>query len=123
MRVAPFLKFTGLTPVRDQRWSWDPPTAEKKRVSVLEVAVHVRVLKSALHGVWLFHTKRRHQILPLAKQSRLMWLYSGPKVPDRVSREELPDDEREDWGEVGGPEPFDRKNLPYLVLAPLMSSA
>ena len=46
-----------------------------------------------LDGVWVFHTLYRRRVAPLVERARPMWRYGGPSNPDRVSLEELPNDE------------------------------
>ena len=56
-------------------------------------------MRHGLDRVRVFHTLYRRWVLPLAERTQLMWKYNGPTDPDRVSSEELPDDEV--WSRLG----------------------
>ena len=58
-----------------------------------------KLVKRGLDGVRVFHTLYHRRVMPLAKKRRPMWLYSGPSDLDRVSPEDLPDDEV--WSRLG----------------------
>ena len=50
-------------------------------------------MRRGLDGVRVFHTLYHHQVALLVERARPMWRYSGTLDPDRVSPEELPNDE------------------------------
>ena len=50
-------------------------------------------MRHGLDGVRVFHTLYSHWVALLAERVRLMWKYGDPTDPDRVSPEELPNDE------------------------------
>ena len=50
-------------------------------------------MRRGLDGVWVFHTLYRHRVAPLAERVWPMWKYGGRTDPNRVSPEELPNDE------------------------------
>ena len=50
-------------------------------------------MQHGLDGVWVFHTLYHHRVAPLAERVWPMWKYGGRTDPDRVSPEELPNDE------------------------------
>ena len=56
-------------------------------------------MRRGLDGVRVFHTLFRRQVAPLAERTRPMWKYNGPTDPDRVSSEELSNDEV--WSRLG----------------------
>ena len=58
-----------------------------------------KLVRRGLDGVWVFHTLYHRQVTPLAERVRPMWKYSGVLDPDRVSLEELLDDEV--WSRLG----------------------
>ena len=56
-------------------------------------------MRRGLDGAWVFHTLYRRRVAPLAERTQPMWKYNGPSDLDRVSSEELPDDEV--WSRLG----------------------
>ena len=46
-----------------------------------------------LDGVWAFHTLYHRRVAQLAERMQPMWKYGGQSDPDRVSLEDLLDDE------------------------------
>ena len=56
-------------------------------------------MQRGLDGVRVFHTLFRRRVAPLAERTRPMWMYGGRSNPDRVSPEDLPDDEV--WSRLG----------------------
>ena len=51
------------------------------------------IVRHGLDGVRVFHTLYCHRVAPLVERTQLMWMYSGPSDLDRVSPDELPNDE------------------------------
>jgi hypothetical protein len=94
-------------------------------VAFLERALQKRITEEGLDRVQLFSTIRARRVIPLAVRMTRMWEYTGPADPDRVSPEEMPDDEVWSWVElvlkvgnqqtIGGPDAFDKGHLPNLV--------
>ena len=56
-------------------------------------------MRRGLDRVRVFHTLYHRRVTQLAERTRPMWLYSGPSDLDRVSLEDLPDDEV--WSHLG----------------------
>ena len=52
-----------------------------------------KLVRGGLDRVRVFHTLYRHWVAPLAERMHPMWMYGGRSDPDRVSPEDLPDDE------------------------------
>ena len=50
-------------------------------------------MRHGLDGVRVFHTLFRCRVAPLAERTQPMWKYGDRSDPDRVSPEDLPDDE------------------------------
>ena len=50
-------------------------------------------MRHGLDGVRVFHTFFCRQVASLVERTWPMWMYSGPMDPDRVSPEELANDE------------------------------
>ncbi|RLM54761.1 hypothetical protein C2845_PM10G12180 [Panicum miliaceum] len=121
---APFPAFTGARPVKPNSWTWGPPTSEKGRMAFLERALWKRVTEEGLDRVRLFSTIRARRVIPLAVRTTKMWEYTGPSDPDRVSPEDMPDDNVWSWVEfvlkvgnqqtIGGLDAFDKGHLPNL---------
>ena len=89
---APFSVFTGGRPERWDSWSWGPSYWEKKKVEIIEAELQ-KLERCGLDGAQVFHTLYNHWVALLAERVRLMWKYGVPSDPDRVSPEELPNDE------------------------------
>ena len=90
--VMLFPVFTGGRPKKQDSWSWGCARKEKKKVEIIEEELW-KLVRHGLDGVSVFHTLYRRRVAPLAERARPMWRYSGVSNPDRVSSEELPDDE------------------------------
>ena len=58
-----------------------------------------KLVRSGLDGVRVFHTLFRRRVAPLAERTRPMRMYGGRSDLDRVSPEDLPDDEV--WSRLG----------------------
>ena len=50
-------------------------------------------MRRSLDGVRVFYTLYRRRIVPLAERTQPMWEYDGRSDSNRMSPEELPDDE------------------------------
>ena len=85
-----------------------------------------KLVRCSLDGVRLFHTLYRCRVVLLAERTQPMWRYGGRSDPDRVSPEELLDDEiwshvgrvlqlRPNETVVGKPIPFNASIVPTLV--------
>ena len=90
-------------------------------------------MQQGLNGLRVFHTFFRHWVTPLAERRRLMWAYSGPTDPDRMSPEELA--KVKVWSRLdrmlqlrdkesleGKPRPLRAAKLSNLVCSPLLIS-
>ena len=79
---------------------WEAREAEKlvmglrplREMEVIEEEVW-KLVRSGLDGVRVFHTLFRRRVAPLAERTWPMWMYGGRSDPDRVSSEDLPDNE------------------------------
>jgi len=58
-----------------------------------------KLVRHGLNGVRVFHTLYRRRVAPLAERTHPMWRYGGRSDPDRVSSDELSDDEI--WSHIG----------------------
>ena len=58
-----------------------------------------KLVRRGLDGVRVFHTLNRRRVAPLAERTWPMWKYNGPTDLDRVSPEELPNNEV--WSRLG----------------------
>jgi hypothetical protein len=108
-----------------------PSASEKGCMVFLEKALRKCIMKEGLDGVWLFSTIRARHVVPLAVRMTRMWEYTSPTDPDRVSSEEMPNDEVWSWVElvlkvgnqqiISGPDAFDEGHPPNLVsFSPLL---
>ena len=50
-------------------------------------------MRHGLDGVRVFHTLYHRWVMLLAERTQPMWKYNGPTDPNRVSSEELPNNE------------------------------
>ena len=89
---APFPAFTGGRPEKQKSWSWGCARMEKHKVEAIKEELQ-KLVRDGLDGVWVFHTLYCRWVVPLAERTHPMWKYDGRSNPDRVSLEELPDDE------------------------------
>ena len=89
---APFLAFTGGRLVKQKSWSWGCAHTKKHKVEAIEEELR-KLERGSLNGVWVFHTLYCRWVVPVAERTHPMWKYDGRSNPDRVSLEELPDDE------------------------------
>ena len=98
---------------------------EKHKVEAIKEELR-KLIRGGLNGVRVFHTLYRRRVAPLAERTQPMWRYGGRSDPDRVSPEELLDDEI--WSHVGRvlqlrpgetvegkPIPFNASIVPTLV--------
>ena len=117
--------FTGGRPVKQKSWSWGCAHTEKHKVGVIEEELQ-KLIRGGLDGVRVFHTLYRRRVAPLAERTHPMWTYGGRLDPDRMSLEDLPDDEI--WSHIGRvlqlrpeetvegkPIPFNASIVPTLV--------
>ncbi|RLM60390.1 hypothetical protein C2845_PM14G08130 [Panicum miliaceum] len=69
-------------------------------MAFLERALRKHITEEGLDGVRLFSTIHTHRVVPLAMRTTKMLEYTGPADPNRVSPEEMPDDEVWSWVEL-----------------------
>ena len=67
-------------------------TSRQSKLEVIGVELQ-KLVQQGLDGLRVFHTFFCHRVTPLAERAWLMWMYTGPTDPDRVSPKELPNDE------------------------------
>ncbi|RLM52731.1 hypothetical protein C2845_PMPSC055482 [Panicum miliaceum] len=103
-----------------------PPTPKKGRAAFLERALRKCSTEEGFGGARLFSTIRARRVIHLAMRTTRMWQYTSPADPDRVSPEEMPDDEVWSWVElvlkvgnqqtIGGSDALDKGHPPNLGL-------
>ena len=90
--AALFPVFTGGRPEKQDSWSWGLASRQNKKLEFIRVELQ-KLVRHGLNGVRVFHTFFRHWVTPLVERTWPMWMYTGPMDPDRMSPEELANDE------------------------------
>ena len=90
--AAPFPAFTGRRPKEQESWLWGCGHKERPKVEAIEEELR-KLMRHGLDEVRVFYTLYHRRIAPLAEGTQPMWEYGGRSDPNRVSLEELPDDE------------------------------
>ena len=78
--------------MKQKSCSWGCARTKRHKVEVIKEELW-KLIRLGLDGVWVFHTLFRRRVAPLAERTRPMRMYGGRSDLDRVSPEDLPDDE------------------------------